>query len=112
MLRWTIANNERAARVPVTYEEARDAVRARFEPNWSHGTFCLDDRTITETDEFYVFAIGAKEFLVDGDKSYETIGGVTVVRKEDGAIESMPSPVIATDPTLRGTPNPNPTLQV
>ena len=95
----------------VTYEDARELVRARFEPSWTHGTFCLDDRYITETDEFYVFAIGAREWLVDGDERYEAIGGVTVVSKEDGSIGSRPSAMIATDPTLRGKENPAPTLR-
>jgi hypothetical protein len=57
----------------VTYEEAREIVRARFEPGWTHGTFCLDDRYVTETDEYYAFTIGAREFLVDGDRSSATM---------------------------------------
>lgn len=98
--------------MPVTYEEARERVRARFEPGWTHGTFCLDDRVITETDEFYVFAVGAREWLVDQDKEYEAVGGVTVVSKSDGAVGSRPSAMIAADPTLRGEENPAPTLRV
>jgi hypothetical protein len=96
----------------VTYEQARAKVRDYFEPGWRHGTFCLDDRTITETDDVYVFKVGAREFLVDGDDSYEVIGGVTVVYKKDGKVASLPSVAIATDPTVRNRPNPNPTLKV
>lgn len=96
----------------VTYEQARELVRQHFEADWRHGTFCLDDREIVETDEFYVFAVGAREFLVDRDRSFEAIGGVTVVGKEDGQVGSRPSWMIATDPTRRAQPNPNPTLQV
>lgn len=95
----------------VTYEEALEAVREFFEPGWNHGTFCIDDRTITETDDVYVFAVGAREFLVDGDSSYEAIGGSSVVYKEDGRVGSLPSVVVATDPTVRSRPNPHPTLK-
>lgn len=95
----------------VTYEQARDLVRERFETGWTHGTFCLDDRSITETDELYVFSVGAREFLVDGDDSYEAVGGVTVVYKEDGKIASLPSVTVATDPSVRTRPNPSPTLK-
>lgn len=95
----------------VTYEQARALVRDRFAAGWTHGTFCLDDRNITETDELYVFTIGAREFLVDGDTSYEAVGGVTVVNKKDGKLGSLPSVTVATDPTVRTRPNPAPTLQ-
>lgn len=96
----------------VTYEEARVKVRDHFAPGWTHGTFCLDDRTITETDDVFVFKIGAREFLVDGDNSYETIGGVPVVFKKDGKVGSLPSVAVATDPTVRSRPNPNPTIEL
>jgi hypothetical protein len=59
---------------------------ARFERGWTHGTFCLDDRYITETDEFFVFAVEAREWLVDGDERYEAIGAVTVVSRKDGSV--------------------------
>jgi hypothetical protein len=95
----------------VTYEEARAKVRDSFEPGWTHGTFCLDDRTITETDDMYIFAVGAREFLVDGDDSYESVGGVSVVYKNDGRVASLPSVAVATNPTVRTRPNPNPTLE-
>lgn len=95
----------------VTYEEARAKVRDVLEPGWTNGTFCLDDRTITETDDMYVFEVGAREYLVDGDESYEVIGGVSVVYKEDGRVASLPSVSVATDPTVRTRPNPHPTLE-
>jgi len=57
-----------------------------------------------------MFAIGAREFMVDGDESYEDIGGVSVVYKEDGRVGSLASVVVATDPTVRVAPNPAPTL--
>ncbi|MCO6008287.1 hypothetical protein NE236_25240 [Actinoallomurus purpureus] len=96
----------------VTYEEARSIIREFHEARWTHGTFCLDDRTITETDDVYVFTIGAREFLVDGDESYEAIGGIPVVYKEDGRVASLPSVTVATDPTVRTRSNPNPTLEI
>ncbi|TMQ98963.1 hypothetical protein ETD83_18775 [Actinomadura soli] len=96
----------------VTYEQAREIVRAHFEPGWTHGTFCLDDRTIGQNEEFYVFNVGAREFIVDGDESYAVVGGVSIVFKEDGRIGSRPSAVIANDPSIRSRPNPNPTLEL
>lgn len=96
----------------ISYEDARERVREHLEPGWNHGTFCLDDREIRENDEFYVFNVGAREYLVGGDKSYALYGGVTVVFKEDGRVGSLPSPEVAMDPTIRSRPNPNPTLVV
>lgn len=95
----------------VTYEQARDIVRDRFEPGWPHGTFCLDDRVIRENDEFYVFTIGAREYIIDGDMDYAIAGGVPVVYKADGHIESRPSVAVATDPTIQDRPNPTPSLK-
>lgn len=96
----------------VTYEQAREIARERSEPGWAHGTFCLDDRMIVENDEFYVFNIDAREYLVDSDASFATVGGVTIVFKEDGRVEARPSVMIATDPSIRSAPNPNPTLKL
>jgi hypothetical protein len=94
----------------VTYEQARDIVVRAVEPTWEQGTFCLDDRTITENDAFYAFEVGPREYIVDGDLSYALAGSVPVVRKEDGELEWWPSSMIAMDPTIRTHPNPNPTL--
>jgi hypothetical protein len=96
----------------ITYEQAREIVRAKFEPNWNHGTFCLDDRNITETNEVYAFSVGAREYLVDGDDSYAIEGGMPVVYKADGSLSSLPSVEVALDPTTRITPNPTPTLRL
>jgi hypothetical protein len=96
----------------VTYEEARAIIRDFFEPRWTHGTFCLDDRVITENDDLYVFNAGARELLVDGDRSYAIAGGVPVVYKEDGRVASMPSVAVATDPTMRTRPNPDSMLNI
>lgn len=92
----------------VSYEDAVEIVRAHFEPGWTHGTFCLDDRYIVENDEFYVFEVGAREDLVDGNPDYAVAGGVPVVYKSDGHIESRASVTIAIDPTIRQRPNPHP----
>lgn len=96
----------------VSHDEAAEIIRARFEPGWTHGTFCLDDRLIVENDEFYVFEVGAREYLVGNDMSYALYGGVPVVFKSDGHVESRASVAIATDPTIRERPNPHPTLTV
>ena len=96
----------------MTYEQAREIIRAEAEPSWTHGTFCLDDRQIVENDEFFVFSVGAREWLVDGDFSYAHAGGVPVVSKEDGSVSSRPSIEIAMDDSFVVRPNPSPTLQV
>lgn len=99
-------------RVAVTYEQAREIVRRATEEGWPVGTYCLDDRNIVENDTFYVFQVGAREFLVDGDMSYAMAGSVPVVHKADGRLEFVPSFQIGTDPSIRNRPNPAPTLRV
>ena len=98
--------------MPVTYEQAREIIRNHFRPGWTHGTFCLDDRNIVENDDFYVFEVGAREFIVGGDESYEAIGGVPIVYKKDGSIGSLPSVAIAMDDSIRREANPNPTMSL
>ncbi|MEU4080450.1 hypothetical protein [Streptomyces venezuelae] len=92
----------------ITYEQARDRVRAELEPTWSTGTFAIDDRTIVENDKMYVFEVGAREFLKDRDPAFEIVGGVTVVYKEDGRVDSLPSVQVALDESLQRRPNPEP----
>jgi hypothetical protein len=75
----------------ITYEQARDLVRKSFEPEWSDGSFYLDDRTVLENDELYVFRIGPRELLVDGDISYARFGGgVPAVVKANGNLVVIP----------------------
>lgn len=95
--------------MPITYEQAREIILHHFQPGWTHGTFHLDDRDIVENDDFYVFEVGAREFLVDGDTSYEVVGGVPVVYKKDGRIGSLPSVEVAMDDSIRIKPNPTTT---
>lgn len=90
----------------ITYEQARDRVRAELEPTWSTGTFTIDDRTIVENDEMYVFEVGAREFLKDRDPAFEIVGGVTVVYKKDGRVDSLPSVQVALDESLQRRANP------
>src|SRR5262245_34133382 len=96
----------------VTYEQAREIIRAELEPNWTHGTFCLDDRQIVENDELFVFSVGAREWLVDGDHDYLLIGEVSVVSKVDGGTGSRASIEIALDDSFVVRPNPSPGLRV
>lgn len=98
--------------MPVTYAQAVEIVRDLFEPGWTHGTFCIDDRYITENDEFYIVSVGAREFLVDKDLSYAIIGGTSIVFKSDGRVESRASGELLTDQSLRERPNPAPTLKI
>jgi hypothetical protein len=97
--------------VTVSYDEAKAIVARAMAPEWDHGTFCLDDRLILENDTVYAFAVGAREYIVDGDESYAIAGAVPVVHKDDGTLEWWPSPMVATDPTLRSRPNPDSTLR-
>jgi len=92
----------------ITYEQARDRVRAELEPTWHTGTFCIDDRTIVENSEMYVFEVGAREFLKDHNPAFEIVGGVTVVYKEDGRVDSLPSVQVAFDQSIQRRPNPEP----
>lgn len=94
----------------ISYQEAREIARRRTEPGWSLGTYCLDDRRIVENDEYYVFRIGAREFLVDDDYRYAIMGGVPVVHKDDGHFEWIPSIQVGYDDTLDSRENPDPTL--
>ncbi|MFF9785646.1 hypothetical protein [Streptomyces nigrescens] len=94
----------------ITYEQARDRVRAELEQTWTTGTFCIDDRMIVENETMYVFEVGAREFLKDQDPGLEIVGSVTVVYKADGRVDTLPSVQVATDPSVRRHPNPNPTF--
>lgn len=94
----------------VSYEQARETVRRATEPGWTLGTYCLDDRRIVENDEIYVFQVGAREYLLDGDRSYATAGGVPVVRKADGELQWLPSPMVGMDTTITARPNPEATV--
>ncbi|MFE3192939.1 SUKH-3 domain-containing protein [Nocardia sp. NPDC059240] len=91
-----------------TYTQAFETVVNHFGSKWSHGTFHIDDKDIVETDEMYVFNVGAREWLVEGDVSYALAGGVPVVYKASGQLGSLPSVAVATNPNIRINPNPNP----
>lgn len=95
----------------ISYEAARELVREASEPGWSVGTYCLDDRTIVENDTMYVFLVGAREHLVDGDRAYAIAGAVPVVYKADGRLAWLPSPMVGMDTTLERRPNPSPTCR-
>ncbi|MEW1760350.1 hypothetical protein AB0393_28050 [Streptomyces cyaneofuscatus] len=92
----------------ITYEQARDRVRAELEPSWTTGTFAIDDRTIVQNDVMYVFEVGAREFLKGEDPAFQIVGGVTVVYKEDGRVASLPSVQVALDQSMQRRPNPEP----
>jgi hypothetical protein len=96
----------------IGYEQARELARQAAEPGWAVGTFCLDDRHITEDDEVYVFTVGARELLVDGDEDFLMYGNsLPVVSKKDGSVEWQPWVVLmGTRPRLVTRENPHPTL--
>jgi hypothetical protein len=96
----------------VTYEQAREIVRQATEPSWFVGTYCLDDRRVVENDDFFVFEVGAREFLVDDEMSYAIAGSVPIVYKGDGRLEWVASPVIAADSSITSRSNPDPTLTI
>ncbi|MFC8529470.1 hypothetical protein [Nocardia sp. NPDC057227] len=85
-------------------------MRREFEPTWQLGTFCLDDRRIVENDRFWVFTIGAWEWIVEVDLDYAIPGPGVVVYKTDGRIGWVHTVDLASDDTIRSRPNPNPTL--
>lgn len=97
----------------ITYAQARELARQAGEVDWNIGTFCLDDREITEDEEVYVFTVGARELIVDGNEDYMTWGGaMPVVSKVDGTVEWLPWVALMADrPNLRSYPNPDPTLR-
>ncbi|MEV0080506.1 hypothetical protein AB0H58_29205 [Nocardia neocaledoniensis] len=92
----------------ISFAEAVEMVRARFEPTWSVGTFCLDDREIVENDDFFFINIGAREFIVDENIDFAIAGSVPAVDKGTGRISSVRSVDVAMDPTVRVSVNPNP----
>ncbi|WP_432156061.1 hypothetical protein [Streptomyces sp. bgisy153] len=94
----------------LSYEDARARVIAKVQPGWDNGTFCLDDRQIVENDEMFIFNVGAREFLVDGDASFAVVGGVWVVYKADGRVASVPSVDVAMDPSVTTRENTAPTM--
>jgi hypothetical protein len=98
--------------MPITYEEAADIVYRARAGDWDpqRGTFILDDRTIIEDDEVYVFISGAREMIVDRNPAFLTVGGGNgVVSKKDGNLTWIPW-VILMDarPSLKQHKNPNP----
>jgi hypothetical protein len=94
----------------ISFEQARDLVRAELGPSWTLGTFCIDDRQIVENGDMWVFEVGAREWLKGQDPSFATLGGVTVVYKKDGRVDTLPSVQVATDPTIQRRDNPDPTF--
>lgn len=95
----------------VTYEQAREAVRATVGPTWTVGSFVLDDRQIVENDHEWAFNVGAREYLVDGDRRFAVIGGVPVVDKKTGEVGWRASVEVATSDAYRQRPNPDPTFR-
>jgi hypothetical protein len=69
----------------VSYEEARDLVRAELAAEWSIGTFWIDESRRAEDDTIFLFFVGAREFIVDGNLDFASVGTmVPVVTKSDG----------------------------
>ncbi len=92
----------------ISYPEARDLVRAALEPTWTDGTFWLDERLLVEDDELYLFRVGPREWLVDGDVTRARYGGgLPAVVKATGRLVWLPEirAVLRTE-ALRIRPNP------
>lgn len=96
----------------LTYEQAADLAHRAGAAAWDSawGTFCFDDRRITEDQEVYVFHGGPREDIVDNDRALLRVGaGLAVVNKETGAIERLPWVcLMTTRPGLKSRPNPYP----
>ena len=97
-----------------SYVEARESLRAELADEWNDGTFCLDDRVIVQNDDLFVFKVGPRELLVDGDLRYARFGGaVPAVHKRDGRLMWIPEVrLLEMAPSLRTQRNPTPTLDV
>lgn len=96
----------------VTYEQAAELAYRSGAAIWNTewGTYCFDDREITEDDEMYVFTSGPREALVDHDPAFMRYGGgLPVVRKMGGEMEWRPWVVLMTErPNLQTRPDPRP----
>ncbi|MFE3756814.1 hypothetical protein ACFXO9_21140 [Nocardia tengchongensis] len=107
---------QEVAPAPITYEQAYEVICEHYRSireQWTHGTFCIDDREIIENEEIFVFRVGAREWLIDRDRSYLLLGGsAKVVYKADGRFAQLPGVVVGPDSTIRRRPNPNPRLVV
>lgn len=96
----------------LTYEQAAElahrAGAVAWDPQW--GTFCFDDREITEDDEVFVFYGAPREYIVDRDWAFATAGGGhVVVHKDNGELEWLPWVyLMTTRPGLRTKPNTRP----
>lgn len=93
----------------ISYAQARDIVLAEVPPQWTLGTFYLDEKTITEDDEIFVFVVAPRELLVDGDEEYRRDGaGFPIVFKEDGRLEwDTWASMLIERPDLESRPNPD-----
>lgn len=98
----------------ISYDEARRKIVDEASRNWARGTFCLDDREIVEDDSIFVFNVGAREYVVDGDRSYVGMGApIPTVDKETGAVAWVPGMLLyGQHPDLQRRPNPDPTLRI
>ncbi|MFE3794480.1 hypothetical protein [Nocardia tengchongensis] len=113
-MRWI--RKKKVGPAPTTYEQAYEIVCEHYRSireQWTHGTFCIDDREIIENDEIFVFKVGARQWLIDRDRNYLVFGAsAKVVYKADGRFALLPGVVVGPDRTLRSRPNPNPRLVV
>jgi hypothetical protein len=96
----------------LTFDEAVDIAYREASELWKNnrGTLQIDDRNITEDDNVFIVRGGAREFLVDGDRSYLGYGGgLGVVEKTSGRLTCVPWHLLQqAHPNLRSRPNPNP----
>lgn len=85
------------------YQQARDLVVGTLAPRWREGTFHLDEDAVLENDELFVFRVGARELLVDGDLAYARFGGgVPAVLKASGRLVWIPEVrLVELAPSLR-----------
>ena len=70
----------------ISFEDARAIVTAKLLPDWNavEGTFYVADYG-WENDQFYSLAVGAKEFLVDGNRDFFVVDDVLyLVEKKTG----------------------------
>lgn len=77
----------------ISFEDAREIVRAALLPEWSdpEGTFFVADWG-SENEQYYCLAVGAREYLVDNDRSYFIVDNtLNLVEKSTGKYLTVPA---------------------
>jgi hypothetical protein len=70
-----------------TLEEAYKTIEREVGRDWDTGTFMIERGKTAESDLAWVFSVGAREYLVDGNRDFLILGGnVPVILKFTGEL--------------------------